>query len=91
MSDDLVFNESAGRYEMDFDGALAYVNVRREVGVYYIDYVFMPAELRGSGATNQLMRAVLDEIRSQGVKVVPFCDYAALWIRRHGEYADLLE
>lgn len=49
----------------------------------------VPAELRGRGIAGQLVRAAFDHARAQGLKVVPRCSYAAEWIARHPEYADV--
>jgi predicted GNAT family acetyltransferase len=32
----------------------------------------------------------MDTARSEGWKVVPACSYAAAWMQRHPDYADLL-
>ena len=37
-----------------------------------------------------LMRAVLENVRAQGLKVVPACPFVADFIDRHPEFADLL-
>ena len=39
----------------------------------------------------QLVSGVLDDIRARGLEVVPLCPFAAAYIRRHPEYADLVE
>ena len=50
----------------------------------------VPAQLRGRGLGSQMMRAVLQDVRQQGLKVVPRCPFVADYIRRHPEFADLL-
>lgn len=45
---------------------------------------------RGAGIAGELARAVLDDARSRGLAVYPFCPYISEWIGKHREYADLV-
>jgi len=83
------------RYEAAVTGADG-----TDVQVGYLDYV---AELKqvvlthtviferfsGHGYAGQLVKAVLDDIRASGKKVVPVCSYVEAYVGRHPEYADM--
>jgi predicted GNAT family acetyltransferase len=43
-----------------------------------------------SGLGGTLVRGALDDVRSQGFKVVPLCPFVRGWIDRHPDYADLV-
>jgi uncharacterized protein len=43
-----------------------------------------------SGLGSTLVRAALDDVRSQGGKIVPLCPFVRGWIDRHPDYADLI-
>lgn len=43
-----------------------------------------------SGLGSTLVRAALDDVRSEGRKVVPLCPFVRGWIDRHPDYADLV-
>lgn len=43
----------------------------------------------GQGVGSQLVRAALDEVRSEGLRVVAQCPFVREWIERHPDYADL--
>jgi uncharacterized protein len=43
-----------------------------------------------SGLGSTLVRAALDDVRSQGRKIVPLCPFVRGWIDRHPDYADLV-
>ena len=69
--------------------------------VGYLDYVSEPYQVilthtvildaySGRGYAGQLVRTVLDDIRSQGKQVVPVCSYVRHYIDQHPEYADLV-
>ena len=44
----------------------------------------------GKGFGSHLVRAMLDDIRSQGKTVIPICPYAMNYIRKHREYLDIV-
>ena len=83
-------NAAAGRFELAEAGAVAFAHYRREPGRLVIPYVEAPPALRGTGAAGRLMEGVLAAARSEGLKVLPLCSYAAAYIRRRSEHHDLL-
>lgn len=58
--------------------------------VMTIVHTGVPPPIGGRGIASELTRAALDVARREGWKVVPACSYAAAFLRRHPEYADLL-
>ncbi|HYD66318.1 GNAT family N-acetyltransferase [Azospirillum sp.] len=46
--------------------------------------------MRGTGAAGRLMQGIMERARAEGLRVVPICSYASLWMRRHREHHDLL-
>lgn len=83
-------NPAKSRYELDVDGRTVFANYRRDGSTLYIPYVEAPPSLRGTGAAGRLLEGVMETARAEGLKVVPICSYASLWMRRHKEYHDLL-
>lgn len=43
----------------------------------------------GQGVGSQLVRHALDDIRTQGIPVLPVCPFVQQWIVRHPDYHDL--
>lgn len=83
-------NIRKSRFELVESGETAYADYRREDGVLTIKYVFAPETLRGTGAAGRLMNDIAAYARDENLKIVPLCGYAASWLRRHAEYADLI-
>jgi uncharacterized protein len=83
-------NVQRGRFELDVSGQVVFADYRRQGDVLAIYHVEAPRPLRGTGAASELMRGVAETARKEGRKIVPLCGYAAAWIRRHGEFRDLL-
>jgi predicted GNAT family acetyltransferase len=81
--------DTGDRYEMDEEGLTSYADYRRTGERLYIDYVFTPVPLRGTGASGRLMAAVAADARAKGLTITPICGYAAAWLRRSQEFRDL--
>ena len=58
--------DTGDRYEMDEEGLTSYADYRRTGERMYIDYVFSPVPLRGTGASGRLMAALAAEIAEGG-------------------------
>ena len=82
--------DTGARFEMVEQGLTTYADYRVGGDQLYIDYVFAPPALRGSGASGRLMQAVAAEARRRDLKVVPICGYAATWLNRSEEFRDLV-
>ncbi|MEK4515335.1 GNAT family N-acetyltransferase [Paenibacillus sp. FSL H8-0122] len=83
-----------GRFYIAGDGKdLAEITYRTEenTGNLVIDHTFVSEDLRGQGAGEKLVRAVVDLAREQSVKIVPECPYAAHQFEKHAEYKDVLK
>lgn len=49
------------------------------------------ARERSQGIGSRLAAAALDMVRSRNEKAVPLCPFIDSYIRRHGEYSDLVD
>lgn len=90
MSDTVTDNAARSRYEMDVDGQTVFANYRRDGQRLLVTHVEAPIPLRGTGAAGRFMAGLMDQVRAEGLKVVPLCGYAASWIRAHKQHHDLL-
>jgi len=83
-------NRAQSRYEMEEQGLTSYADYRVQGDRMYLDYVFAPPPLRGTGAAGRLMAGLAADARAQGLKITPICGYAAAWLRRSPEFRDLV-
>ena len=83
-------NTERHRYEFDIDGATAIAVYRPSPGVLAFTHTEVPAALRGRGIGSRMMRAVLTDVRAQGLKVVPRCPFVVDYFARNPEFTDLL-
>jgi len=83
-------NSALHRFEFDIAGGTGLALYRLADGVMTFTHTEVPAALRGRGIGSQMMHAVLQNVRAQGLKVVPRCPFVADFIDRHPQHADLL-
>jgi predicted GNAT family acetyltransferase len=83
-------NPTASQFEMSVGDAVAFMRYQREDGRVVLVHTEVPAALSGQGVGSKLVRAVLDRLRGDGMKVVPRCEFVAAYLERHPEYRDLL-
>ena len=83
-------NSDLRRFEMDVAGGMALAVYRLADGVMTFTHTEVPAALRSRGIGSQMMHGVLQNVRAQGLKVVPRCPFVADFIDRNPQYADLL-
>jgi hypothetical protein len=47
-------------------------------------------EFGGHGFGSQLIKAVMDDARAKGRKVLPYCPFTRTWVGKHPDYLDLV-
>jgi uncharacterized protein len=84
-------NSELHRYELALSGAESAIAVYRDApGVRIVTHTEVPRHLRGRGVGARLVKAVLDDIRARGLKVVPRCPFVRDYIARFPGYADMV-
>lgn len=83
-------NKSKNRFELEIDDYLAFVDYELSPGSIALLHTEVPKELGGRGVGSILAKAVLENVRAQGVKVDPRCEFLAGYIKKHPEFAALV-
>jgi len=83
-------NEAANRFELNVEGAIAFVAYRKSPGAITLVHTEVPPELGGKGIGSKIARATLDAVRAQGRKLTVECEFIQSFITKHPEYNDLL-
>jgi predicted GNAT family acetyltransferase len=87
----VVHNEELSRFEMQADGSTAVLRYQRNGDTLIITGTLVPRPLEGRGIGSALVREALEFSRQNELTVAPLCSFAAAWIARHPEYADLVK
>lgn len=91
MSLQIAHDAASGRFSTRVDGHLAELLYRRQDRRLVIDHTGVPNAIGGRGIAGELVKAALEYARAEGLRVVPACSYSAAYIRRHPQYADLID
>jgi hypothetical protein len=83
-------NPATSRFEMASGDAVAFVEYMRAGDRIVLIHTEVPEALSGRGVGSKLVRGTLEAVRTEGLKVVPRCEFVAAYIERHSEYRDLL-
>ena len=84
-------NPALNRFELDVEGGMAVAYYRATPGRITITHTEVPTELRGRGIGSVLVKGALDQVRSEGLKVVAQCPFVRGYIDKHPEYSALLK
>jgi uncharacterized protein len=88
---EIVNNKAKHRYEFAVDGHIAATYYAIADGVITFIHTEVPPELGGKGIGSKLIKGALDQVRSDGLKVIVQCPFVKTYIDKHPDYADLLK
>ncbi|HEX7129517.1 MAG TPA: GNAT family N-acetyltransferase [Rhodanobacteraceae bacterium] len=77
-------------FSVEVEGYIGSLDYDLRGNTMTITHTLVPEAIGGRGIAAELTRSALESARAEGWKVVPMCSYAAAYMRRHPEYADLL-
>ena len=86
----VIDNAAEHRFELTENGLTAFADYHVNGDRVSIPHVEAPPALQGTGAAGRLMEGLVERIRADHRKIVPLCPYAAAWLKRHPEHADVL-
>lgn len=90
MSHQISHNRSRHRFETEVDEKMCVLDYQLGPQQMTITHTEVPASVGGRGIASALTEQAMLTARAEGWKVMPACSYAAGWLGRHPEYADLL-
>jgi len=79
-----------GRFEIEHDGAVAYLEYSLSGNVLELIHTEVPEKLRHKGLSAFLARDALNWAREHGLKVDIVCPIVREYVSAHPEYADLV-
>ena len=78
----MIVNSENNQFELKIGEHVASAKFRIEENNLFIDYVFAPPELRGTGAASDLMKEIANYAKEKNLKIIPICSYAVKWCER---------
>ena len=85
-------NPTKHRFEADLgDGSLALAEYKLVPGKIIFTHTQVPPAHEGKGIGSALVRFGLNAARRRGLTVVPLCPFFAAYMKKNGEFQDLLD
>jgi hypothetical protein len=81
---------STFEYELP-DGEKAVHQYRWLKGSMVLMHTLVPQSWRGKGIGDELIKYVLDHVRSHHLKIIVYCPFVEAYMKKHPEYNDLLD
>lgn len=87
----IINNKKLSRFETEINGEFAYVNYGFFKDGMSLLYVFVPVSARGQGISSTIIKAVLEYVKEEKLKIRVYCSVIARYIQYHPEYETLME
>jgi predicted GNAT family acetyltransferase len=83
-------NAARSRFELDTGNGIAFLSYSGAPGVLTFYHTEVPRSLRERGVGSTLVHGALQQVRAEGLKVVPRCGFVRHYIDTHPEFQDLV-
>ena len=91
MTQSITHEADKHRFSTTVEGHLCVLEYDLDGSVMTITHTRVPEAVGGKGIAASLTQVALDTACQNQWRVVPQCSYAAVYIKRHAEYADLTQ
>ena len=88
---EVTHNPEENRFETWVEGYYYKLDYIQDGKNFVITHVGVHPEIRGQGIAGKIVEASLAYARENSLRVIPMCSYAATYIRRNPQYAELTD
>jgi hypothetical protein len=89
-SAELIDNTSQNQFEINVNGATAFVEYVIRDNKIYLTHTEVPVALQGEGVGKTLVKKTLQQIKDNNQVLVPSCSFVAAYINDNPEWHSLL-
>ncbi len=86
----LVNNTAAGRFEMEVEGATAFIKYKNMRDAVALLHTEVPPALEGRGVAAALVEKTFIYLEERNQKIVPLCPYVAAFLKRYPEWKRII-
>ena len=90
MEEQVIHEEENERFVIYKDGKEVFVEYMPKEGELNLYHTHTDPELRGQGLAALVVRAALEYVKENNLKVVPTCSYVQSFISKNEEYKELV-
>lgn len=86
----LINNQAIHNFEMVVDGHRAFIDYKQHDNKVFIIHTEVPVELEGRGVAPAMVEKAFKYLEANNLKIVPYCPYIKVFLKRHPEWERLL-
>jgi len=86
----LVNNTAAGRFEVEVEGATAFIKYKNMRDAVALLHTEVPSPLEGRGVAAALVEKTFKYLEERNQKIVPLCPYVAAFLKRYPEWKRII-
>ena len=90
MEENVIHEKDNERFVIYTEGNEVYVEYTKRNGELDLHHTFTHPALRGKGLAAQVVRAAFEYAKENNLKVIPTCSYVQAFVRKNGEYKELV-
>ncbi|MAP54263.1 GNAT family N-acetyltransferase [Altibacter sp.] len=87
---EIIENKEKKRFETTVEEKTSVIEYIRAQDKMYLTHTEVPDALEGQGIASSMAKHALEQIKEDGLKLVPLCPFIASYVKRHPEYKTLL-
>lgn len=91
ISGEIVNDKQVQQYYLDVEGLRSFIEYEQRGDAIYLTHTEVPEEQEGKGIASAMVEKALQDIEKQGLKLVPYCSYVRVFLKRHPEWNRLLK
>ncbi len=86
----LIDNDQKSQYELHVDELVPKIEYIKKNNRIFLTHTEVPKALEGKGIGSQLVKKVLEDIKTKDLTLIPLCPFVAMYIKRHPEWKELV-
>lgn len=92
MYDDLqlINNQAIHNFELFVDGHRAFIDYQQRGDKFFLIHTEVPQELEGRGVAAALVEKTFKYLEANNFKIIPYCEYIKVYLKRHPEWERLV-
>ena len=86
----LINNQAIHNFEMVVDGHRAFIDYQQKGDKVFLMHTEVPVELEGRGVASAIVEKTFQYLEANNFKIVPYCPYIKVFLKRHPEWERLV-
>ncbi|TSJ42767.1 N-acetyltransferase [Mucilaginibacter corticis] len=86
----LINNQAIHNFELFVDGHRAFIDYKQRDDKFFLIHTEVPQELEGRGVAAALVEKTFKYLEAHNDKIVPYCEYVKVYLKRHPKWERLL-